>query len=101
VYIPVGTLNKLSSTGSFDGSQQPVVFLPGNGTTRFDVPFDGVSLKWQLTSYECNTLVTEYVIAKSTSTKCSSTGRNALDEPDENTAAEKPTRLVEVQKQPV
>jgi len=101
VYIPVGTLNKLTSTGSFDGSQQPVVFLPGNGTTRFDVPFDGVSLKWQLTSYECNTLVTEYVIAKSTSTKCSSTGRNALDEPDENTAAEKPTRLVEAQKQPV
>jgi Subtilase family/MBG domain (YGX type)/Secretion system C-terminal sorting domain len=101
VYIPVGTLNKLTSTGSFDGSQQPVVFLPGNGTTRFDVPFDGVSLKWQLTSYECNTLVTEYVIAKSTSTKCSSTGRNALDEPDENTAAEKPTRLVEAQKQPI
>ncbi len=101
VYIPIGSLNKLSSTGSFDGSQQAVVFLPGNGTTRFDVPFDGMSLKWQLTSYEGNTLVTEYVIAKSTSTKCSTTGRNAMDEPDENTAAEKPTRVVEVNKQPL
>lgn len=101
VYIPVGTLNKLSSTGSFDGSQQAVVFLPGNGTTRFEVPFDGTSLKWELKSYEGNTLVTEYVIAKSTSTKCSTTGRNGTDEPDENTAAEKPTRVVEVYKQPL
>lgn len=101
VYIPIGNLNKLSSTGSFDGSQQPVVFLPGNGTTRFEVPFDGVSLKWQLTSYECNTLVTEYVIAKSTSAKCSTTGRNTMDEPDENTAAEKPTREGEVNKLPL
>lgn len=101
VYIPVGSLNKLSSTGSFDGSQQPVVFLPGNGTTSFEVPFDGISLKWQLTSYEGNKLVTEYVIAKSSSAKCSTTGRNTLDAPDEQTAAEKPTRVTEVNKQPV
>ena len=101
VYIPVGTLNKLSSTGSFDGTQQPVVFLPGNGTTSFEVPFDGVSLKWELKSYEGNTLVTEYVIAKSSSARCSTTGRSTLDAPDENTAAEKPTRVMEESKQPV
>ena len=101
VYIPVGTLNKLSSTGSFDGTMQPVVFLPGNGTTSFEVPFDGVSLKWELKSYEGNTLVTEYVIAKSSSARCSISGRGTIDAPDENTAAEKPTRVEEVTKQPV
>ncbi len=59
VYVPIGVNNKLSSTGSFDGSQQAVIFLPGNGTTRFNVPFDGVQLKWELKTYEGNTLVTE------------------------------------------
>ncbi len=71
VYVPIGANNKLSSTGSFDSSLQPVVFLPGNGTTRFNVPFDGVQLKWELRTYEGNTLVLEYVTAKSTSVRCS------------------------------
>ena len=102
VYIPIGVNNKLSSTGSFDGSQQPVVFLPGTGTTSFAVPFDGTSLKWELKSYEGNTLVTEYVIAKASSARCSTTGRSGLDTPDENEAAEKPVRVIEtISKQPV
>ncbi len=101
VYIPVGVNNRLSSTGSFDGSQQAVIFLPGNGTTSFEVPFDGISLKWELKSYEGNTLVTEYVIAKASSARCTTTGRSTLDTLDENEAAEKPTRVVEVSKQPV
>lgn len=76
VYIPVGVNNKLSSTGSFDASQQAVIFLPGNGTTRFEVPFDGTALKWELRSYECNTLVTESVTARASSVRCSTTGRS-------------------------
>ena len=59
VYVPIGVDNQLSSMGSFDGSQQPIVFLPGTGTTRFSVPFDGTSLKWTVKTFEVNTLVTE------------------------------------------
>ena len=73
VYVPIGTNNKLTSAGSFDGSQQPVVFLQGTGTTKFSVPFDGVSLKWDLKTYEVNTIVTESVTASSSSKKCATT----------------------------
>ena len=59
VYVPVGVDNQLSSMGSFDGSQQPIVFLPGTGTTRFSVPFDGTSLKWMVNTFDVNTLETE------------------------------------------
>jgi hypothetical protein len=68
VYVAAGTDNKLSSSGSFDGSQLPVVFLPG--TTRCNVPFDGNLLKWQLITYEGNNRVTESVSASSSSKKC-------------------------------
>ncbi len=84
VYVPIGVNNSLSSAGSFDGSQQPVVFLPGNGTTRFNVPFDGVTLKWQLKTYEGNYLKTESVTASSSSVKCAinyaPAARGATDE---------------------
>ncbi len=73
VYVPIGIDNKLSSTGSFDGSQQPVVFLTGNGTTSFNVPFDGTTLKWELRTYEVNTKVTESATANSSSVRCSTT----------------------------
>jgi len=101
VYIPVGVNNKLSSTGSFDASQQEVIFLPGNGTTRFEVPFDGTALKWELRSYECNTLVTESVTARATSKRCSTTGRSEWEEiPDEMETEDTPDNNEEVTKQP-
>ena len=67
VYVPIGVDNKLSSTGSFDGSQQPVIFLPGTATTRFNVPFDGVSLKWELRTYEGNIKILESATASASS----------------------------------
>ena len=46
--------------------------------------------------------MTEYVIAKASSARCSTTGRSGLDTPDENEAAEKPVRVIEtISKQPV
>jgi hypothetical protein len=99
VYVPVGVDNKLSSTGSFDGSQQAVLFLPGTGSTRFNVPFDGISLKWELKTYEGNTKVTESVTASasskrtctySTSARLANTNTTAEEEKDtvESTATE-------------
>ncbi len=84
VYVPVGVNNLVTSTGSFDASQQPVVFLPGNGTTRFNVPFDGVSLKWTVKTYEVNTLVTESVTVSSSSNKCATTTYTRSANPDMN-----------------
>jgi hypothetical protein len=77
VYVPVGANNSLTSSGSFDGSEQAVIFLPGNGTTTFNVPFDGISLKWQLKTYENYTLVTESATASSSSIRCNSNTRLA------------------------
>jgi hypothetical protein len=82
VYVPVGANNLVTSTGSFDASQQPVVFLPGNGTTRFNIPFDGVSLKWTVKTYEVNTLVTESVTVSSSSKKCATTTYTRSSNPD-------------------
>lgn len=69
VYVPIGPDNKLSSAGSFDASNQPVIFMPG--TTRFDVPFDGVKLTWELRTYETNKKTSVASDASSTSGKCS------------------------------
>jgi hypothetical protein len=69
VYVPIGPDNKLTSTGSFDGSNQLVIFTPG--TTRFDVPFDGVKLTWELRTYETNKKTSVASDASSTSGKCS------------------------------
>jgi hypothetical protein len=69
VYVAIGNDNRLSSAGSFDGSAQPVVFVPG--TTRFDVPFDGVKLTWELRTYETNKKTSVASDASSSSNKCS------------------------------
>ena len=51
---------------------------------RFNVPFDGVTLKWQLKTYEGNYLKTESVTASSSSVKCAinyaPAARGATDE---------------------
>ena len=68
VYVAAGADNLLSSTGSFDASQQPLIFNPG--TTSCNVPFDGVSLKWQLNTYQSSSKVTSSIAASSSSFKC-------------------------------
>ena len=68
VYVPIGNDNKLTSLGSFDGSGQPIIFMPG--TTSFNVPFDGLKLTWELRTYETNKKTSVASDASSTSNKC-------------------------------
>jgi hypothetical protein len=68
VYVSVGYDNKVSSSGSFDASQQPVIFA--RGTTTFDIPFDGTSIKWELRTYSCYIKVLNSITASSSSKKC-------------------------------
>ena len=70
VYVPIGNENKITSTGSYDNSQQPVIFMPG--TTSFDIPFDGSQLTWELKTYESNKKTSVASNASSTSNKCNS-----------------------------
>lgn len=73
LYIPVGTDNKLTSTGAFDGSSQPFIFNPG--ITRFTVPFSGSTLKWELKTYNSSQKTATSSTASSTSNRCSGGGR--------------------------
>jgi hypothetical protein len=69
VYIAAGSAsNKLTSTGSFNGATLPSVFAPGE--TYFDIPFDGVSLRWDIKSYDGSTLKTTSATASSASNRC-------------------------------
>jgi hypothetical protein len=69
LYVPIGINNKITGTGMFDASQLPVIFLPD--TTRFNVPFDGTDLKWELTTYETNKKSSTTSDASSSSNRCS------------------------------
>ena len=71
LYVPVGPDNKLTSAGSFDNSLQTVVFNPG--TTYCNVPFDGVTLKWEITTYETTHKTAASSNASSTSNRCNNT----------------------------
>ncbi len=71
LYIPVGNDNKLTSAGSFDNALQPNVFTPGN--TYFNIPFDGISLKWEITTYETTHKTSTSSSASSNSNKCNNT----------------------------
>jgi subtilisin family serine protease len=69
VYIPKGPDNVIASSGLFDDSEQPEVFLPGNHT--FAVPFDGTLLTWTVASYNHKGQKTsEGASASSSSKKC-------------------------------
>jgi hypothetical protein len=68
VYVPIGIDNKITSRGSFDASGQPVLFMPG--TSRFDIPFDGAQLSWELRTYETNKKTSIAGVASSSSNKC-------------------------------
>lgn len=69
VYVPIGTSNLITASGTYSGSQ-PVVFLPGTGT--FKIYFDGQTLKWTLITYNGNQKTSTSSSASSTSNKCSS-----------------------------
>src|SRR5262249_55215266 len=77
VYVYVGTDNKISSTGTFDATGQPVLFMPGR--TDFEVPFGGSPVKWDLRTYDGNSKLLMTATATTTSPTCTSltSGRTA------------------------
>ena len=95
VYIPIGSENNLSGTGTYNSSQQPQLFLPG--TYDFDVPFDGVKLTWTVKSFNGNGHKSSSTSsASSTSSKC-----NKSAEADEQAAIDQPATHVLVYPNPV
>jgi hypothetical protein len=97
VYVPIGTDNKLTSAGSFDGSLQPVVFV--NGITHYNVPFDGGTLKWALGTYNGNYKIVESVTASSSSNKCTSYAGGRTD--NTNTmAVQNASKIAQPEKNP-
>ncbi|HEV2831967.1 MAG TPA: MBG domain-containing protein, partial [Hanamia sp.] len=69
LYVPIGENNQITGIGAFDDSQLPVIFLPD--TTRFNVTFDGIELKWELITYGTNKKSSTTSDASSTSNRCS------------------------------
>ncbi|MFT6797392.1 MAG: hypothetical protein ACJART_002543, partial [Maribacter sp.] len=69
VYIPNGPLNKITGDGTFIGSP-PTAFLPGEGT--FQVHFNGLNIKWELTSGGSTNASSTTSEANADSSKCSS-----------------------------
>ncbi|MBC7912613.1 MAG: T9SS type A sorting domain-containing protein [Pyrinomonadaceae bacterium] len=67
VYIPVGADNKITTPGSYSGTQ-PQLFLPG--VHHFDIYFDGSNLTWEMKSYEINQKSSVVSNASSTSSRC-------------------------------
>lgn len=68
VYIPNGVLNKITGDGTFTGSP-PTAFVPGEGT--FQIPFDGQSIRWELTSEGSTNPSSTTSDANADSSKCS------------------------------
>jgi hypothetical protein len=69
VFVPVGTNNKITTTGHYSG-QLPTVFQPGSG--QFKIYFDGSKMTWTLTTYNGNHSTAVAATASSTSSRCSS-----------------------------
>jgi hypothetical protein len=79
VYIPVGADNYISSSGIFDDSGLPEVFLPEKGV--FAVPFDGNLMVWAVTSYDYKGHKRTWVTRAHWSTiKCTKSEEAAKDE---------------------
>jgi hypothetical protein len=68
VYIPIGADNNLSGSGSYNGINQPKLFKAGGGT--FNVPFNGVLLKWTVKSYKKTVKTSSVAQASSSSCHC-------------------------------
>jgi hypothetical protein len=95
VFIFKGADNNLSGAGSFNGSQQPELFLPGTNT--FDVPFDGVKLTWTVKSFNGN----GHKSASSSSASSTSSRCNKSAEADEPVVIEQPVPDVVAYPNPV
>ncbi|MBL7964138.1 MAG: S8 family serine peptidase [Flavobacteriales bacterium] len=80
VYIPVGPNNFITAS-SFDGSEQPVLFLPGT-SAPIAIPHNGTSITWQVTSNKNNN-TTGSIPANSSNVVCSSPGIKTLIEVEE------------------
>jgi hypothetical protein len=79
VFIPIGEDNELVAEGSFNGINQPELFLSGGGT--FSVPFDGNKLTWVVASYNHTGNKTSVASqASSTSAKCNKSEEAQLDD---------------------
>ncbi|AFD07434.1 MBG domain-containing protein [Solitalea canadensis] len=74
VYLDKGEDNVLTSSGSFDDTQLPVVFV--SGTTRFSVPFDGKTLTWQIKTIESGKKTAVASNASATSARCTKVYNN-------------------------
>ncbi len=68
VYVPLGTNNKITSSGHYSG-QLPIVFMPGSG--QFKIYFDGTKITWTLATNNSHYCTPVTAVASSTSTKCS------------------------------
>jgi len=79
MYIPIGDDNVLSGNGSYDGSNQVVVFHAGGGS--WSAGFDGVKLTWTVASFKHTGHKTSVASnASSKSGKCNKS--EALEEDD-------------------
>jgi hypothetical protein len=86
VFIFIGEDNELVAEGSFNGINQPELFLQGGGT--FAVPFDGNKLTWTVSSYNHNGNKTSVASqASSTSAKCNKSDEIQLDDEGGNDIA--------------
>jgi hypothetical protein len=80
MYIPIGSDNKLTSSGSYNSSNQPVVFYSGGGS--WSAGFDGKKLTWKVASYKHNGHKTSVASnASSSSNKCNKS--EALEEDED------------------
>jgi hypothetical protein len=77
VYIPYGPNNSVTAT-SFDGSQRPILFLPGV-SAPIAIPYNGSAITWQITSNK-NNGTTGSIPANSSNTVCTAPGVKIFQE---------------------
>ena len=79
MYIPIGDDNILSGSGSYNGANQPEVFLAGGGS--WSAGFDGTKLTWTVASFKHTGHKTSVASnASSTSNKCNKSEELLEDE---------------------
>ncbi|POY35312.1 hypothetical protein C3K47_16135 [Solitalea longa] len=78
VYIEKGDDNHITSAGKYDDSLLPQYFQ--SGTTTFDIPFDGLSLRWEINTIESNKKTAIAGTASSTSTRCHKAASSASNQ---------------------
>ncbi len=74
IYIPIGSDNQIFGPASVDNSEQPELFLAGGGSLQ--MPYDGQSFTWQITSNKNNG--SKGAIPANTSNKRCSSGKKSI-----------------------